>query len=111
MKPQECPRCGSHSVSLQQRSSGQYISCCLHCRAKWKGEQPDVFQSEEMICVMCGKVQPADPDVNSDWRCIQMGDAKYYDCTDHFPPDGASADAFKLAYLQVFAKIAQVLQS
>lgn len=111
MNPQQCPRCGSHKVSLQKRPSGKYITRCLDCRHKWKGEQPDVFQSEQMTCVMCGKVQQADPDVESNWRCIQADGTKYYACTDHFPPDGASKAAFSSAYYQVFLKIAQVRQS
>lgn len=108
MKPQQCPRCGSHNVSLQKRGNGSYITRCLDCRAKWKGDQPDVFQSEAMTCVMCGKVQIAHPDVESNWRCIQMDEDKYYACTDHFPPDGSPKEAFTHAYMLVLLKIGQL---
>jgi hypothetical protein len=63
------------------------------------------FMGETMTCCMCGKEHPSDPKVESNWRRIEADGKPYYVCTDHFPADGASAEAFKEAYLAVFLKI------
>lgn len=38
------------------------------------------FQGEMMNCVMCRKKQQSDPNVESNWTFIQMGDDGYYVC-------------------------------
>lgn len=66
------------------------------------------FQGETMTCVCCGKIQQSDPDVESNWRAITADSVRYYACPDEFPPDGATALEFELAYTIVFRNILAV---
>lgn len=74
------------------------------------------FSGEVMTCILCGKKRESAPDIESDWRAVQLGEGdgqrRYYGCPDHFPAEayppvgtqaGASAEAFKAAYV-VFTK-------
>jgi hypothetical protein len=64
-----------------------------------------IFTGELMTCVMCGAEQQSDPDVESDWRCIEVCGVRGYACPDEFPPDGAGKEEFEEAYLKVLARI------
>jgi len=37
-----------------------------------------MFQDEEMVCIMSGRRQKADPNVESNWDAIQLDDKFYY---------------------------------
>ena len=37
----------------------------------------DRFTGETMLCVMCGKQQQSTPDMESDWRCIEIDGVGY----------------------------------
>jgi hypothetical protein len=56
------------------------------------------FHGETMVCLLCQKVAKSDPRIHSDWRAIQFRGQMFYACTDHFPPDGSSAELFEKAY-------------
>jgi hypothetical protein len=66
------------------------------------------FSGEVMTCILCGKKRESAPAVESDWRAVQLGEGeeerRYYGCPDHFPPDGASREAFKAAYVVFLEK-------
>lgn len=63
---------------------------------------------ESMTCIMCSKVGQSDPKVQTDWRMIKADDVPYYVCTDHFPPDTASAKEFEAAYTAVMNRIMEI---
>ncbi len=63
------------------------------------------FQGEMMTCALCGKQQQSDPHAESQWRCIEADGVSHYVCPAHFPPDGASAEQFKGAYIKVFTAL------
>lgn len=69
-----------------------------------KGNVP--FLGEVMVCILCGKEEASNPHIESNWRALQLGEGarrrRYYACTDHFPPDTASAEAFKAGYIPFF---------
>jgi hypothetical protein len=59
------------------------------------------FSGEMMLCVLCGRTERSDPAVNSQWRMVEMdGQARFYACPQHFPPDDGDAKAFEVAYLE-----------
>jgi hypothetical protein len=60
-----------------------------------------LFKNELMQCAVCGKEQRALPDAESNWRAVCLDETRYYVCTDHFPPDTGSEEAFKRAYYDV----------
>ena len=62
------------------------------------------FMGEMMTCILCGKQARSDPSVESNWRAIVIGDKRYYACRDEFPPDGASSEVFKVAYVRFIKK-------
>lgn len=66
------------------------------------------FSGEVMTCILCGKKRESAPDIESDWRAVQLGEGdglrRYYGCPDHFPPDDASREAFKAAYVVFMEK-------
>ena len=97
----KCPRCGSRHVRSVKQADGTYIQRCNDCRKVMSTETPAVFQGEMMTCCMCGKQQQSNPDQNSDWRIISLKNKNHYVCTDHFPPDGSSKEAFSEAYEKV----------
>lgn len=63
------------------------------------------FMGETMTCCMCSKQQTSDPAVESNWRMVEVDGKPYYVCTDHFPADGSSEEAFHDAYLAVLRHI------
>lgn len=63
------------------------------------------FVGELMTCVCCLKQQRSDPKTESQWRAIDFEGVRYYACPDEFPPDGATALEFELAYTAVFRNI------
>jgi hypothetical protein len=65
-----------------------------------------VFQGEVMTCALCGKRQTSDPQVESDWRYLELDGVGFYVCTDHFPPDGSSSEAFRDAYVEIIQTLA-----
>lgn len=72
------------------------------------------FAGEVMTCILCGKKRESAPDIESDWRAVQLGEGegqrRYYGCADHFPPDGASREAFKAAYVVFMKKAIELWQ-
>ena len=63
------------------------------------------FAGELMHCVLCNKEQKSDPAVNSQWRAASVDGRTFYACTDHFPPDGASKEAFAEAYARFIGRV------
>jgi len=37
-----------------------------------------MFQNEEMVCIMSGRRQKANPNIESGWDCIQLDEKFYY---------------------------------
>lgn len=104
-KPLEiCPRCGSRHLRKMKTDDG-WIKKCHDCRKVIAITAPTEFQGELMTCAMCGKEQQSHPDQESDWRIIELNAQKHYVCTDHFPPDGASKEAFSEAYQTILRHI------
>lgn len=66
------------------------------------------FMGETMTCIMCGKVEQSDPAIKSDWRMVLADGKPYYVCPAHFPPDPATVEQFKSAYVAVLTKIMEV---
>lgn len=97
----KCPRCGSRHTRAQRDDNGGWIRKCHDCRKVWPIDSPDIFNGELMTCCMCGKQQQSQADQNSDWRIIELNEQKYYVCTDHFPPDDSSKEAFSEAYQKI----------
>ncbi|MEO8608885.1 MAG: hypothetical protein ABI690_13420 [Chloroflexota bacterium] len=105
-KPKEkCPRCGSRHLQTRLDAAGNWIRKCHDCRKAWIVVPPQEFQGELMTCAMCGKEQQSQPDQNSDWRLLEVNGQKHYVCTDHFPPDGSSKEAFADAYEKILRHI------
>lgn len=64
------------------------------------------FTGELMTCVVCELKQRSDPANRSNWRAIELADGtRYYACPAHFPADGATSEAFKNAYTEVFMAV------
>lgn len=59
-----------------------------------------------MTCVLCGRAEKSDPAVQSNWTALEWGDDVHYICPDELPGAGASSNAFTMAYLRVFERIA-----
>jgi len=66
------------------------------------------FTGETMCCILCDRQEKSDPRVESDWRCVVADGVRYYVCPDHFPPDGAGADAFRRVYDEVLRRIIEL---
>ena len=58
-----------------------------------------------MTCIMCGDTAQSEPQVESNWRLVEVDGQPYYICPAEFPPDDATEDAFAAAYQAVFEKI------
>lgn len=73
------------------------------------------FSGEVMTCILCGKKRESGPDIESNWRAVQLGEGaaarRYYACADHFPPDDASREAFKAAYVVLMEKAIKLWRS
>jgi hypothetical protein len=67
------------------------------------------FTGETMTCCMCGKEQPSDLKVESQWRAIDYGGRRFYVCPKHFPPDTAPSSKFAKAYEKILRKIASLV--
>lgn len=51
-----------------------------------------------MTCVVCGAQQQSDPNIQSQWRGLEIDEHKFYACPDEFPSDKAEKAVFKTAY-------------
>ena len=58
----------------------------------------NIFTGEIMTCVVCGKQERSRPQLQSNWRCLEIDSNRCYVCADEFPRDGAGEKAFKTAY-------------
>jgi hypothetical protein len=97
-KGDKCPRCGSRHVSVEKADEG-HLATCRDCKKVFVYTGTVYFQGEMMTCGVCGKQQQSDPNVNSDWRLLELDGEKFYACTDHFPPDeGATQKDYAAAY-------------
>lgn len=55
-----------------------------------------------MACSLCPTRQQSDPNVESNWRYIQLDGQGYYVCPKHFPSDEtATREQYRDAYLAV----------
>jgi hypothetical protein len=45
------------------------------------------FMGEEMICILCGKIQQSDPAVESGWLYVEIDGQGFYVCPDHQPKE------------------------
>lgn len=63
------------------------------------------FTGETMVCALCSKVKQSDPNVESQWRAIEINGERFYVCTKHFPSDRASAQEFSKAYRHVLISL------
>lgn len=68
------------------------------------------FTGEVMTCVICKCQQRSDPNVESQWRCIELDGVRFYACPKEFPPDGASAAAFERAYGKVLVNAVKMFR-
>ena len=64
------------------------------------------FSGEEMTCVMCNKKQKSDPNVESNWTLITIGDVSHYVCPRHFEKC-ITKKQFQRAYDKVLRRILQ----
>lgn len=63
------------------------------------------FMGEEMTCVMCGCVHKSDPNLQSQWRLLQLDGYRFYVCPKHFPDDRtATVKKFSDAHYKVISK-------
>lgn len=62
-----------------------------------------MFAGELMTCVVCGAQQGSDPNIQSQWRGLEIDEHKFYACPNEFPSDKAEKAAFKTAYQLVVA--------
>lgn len=85
---------------------GQWIQQCHDCFKKWAAPPPAVFQNELMKCVMCAKELQADPDVESNWTCLEINQSeKYYVCPECLQNNAGSIEE---RYRLVLLKIAEL---
>lgn len=56
------------------------------------------FTGELMICVVCGSELRSHPEVETDWRCLELDEHIFYACPKEFPHNGSMAQDFKHAY-------------
>lgn len=111
-KPPKCRFCGSKHLMVDQSGpDGAWQARCSDCRKTFPYTGKVFFQGELMTCALCGKQKPSDPNVNSDWRVIELDGTPFHVCTDHFPPDGATSADFAAAYVSVITELAERLQS
>lgn len=98
-----CPQCGHAAKTLSRvtHSDGRIELLCLSCLAAQK--IPSVFQGELMTCCVCGAEERSAAGVGSQWRALQIDERVVYACPEEFPPDGSSAEAFKVAYQIILA--------
>lgn len=61
------------------------------------------FSGELMCCIVCGKTEYNSPDIESQWRGLEVDDSFFYACPDEFLPDGSSSSVFKTAYQLVIS--------
>jgi hypothetical protein len=64
---------------------------------------PKKFQGEIMHCIVCDIEEMSHPDVESDWRCLDVGEEIFYACPAEFPRDRSPKEEFKTAYQLVLA--------
>lgn len=61
------------------------------------------FQGEMMNCVVCGRSERSNRNVESGWRCLEVDEFHFYVCPFELPADGDPASAYKVAYQEVIA--------
>lgn len=71
----------------------------------------DYFRGELMTCVLCGRQEQSDPAVESQWRVMEADGVGCYACPAETPPDGASSEEFKRAYVRFGEKVIEVTNS
>ena len=71
-------------------------------------ESGNLFAGQMMLCALCDTVQQSKKEEESNWRAIVLDGTVYYVCPAHLPPDGASKDAYKRAYIKILLKLAQL---
>jgi hypothetical protein len=68
------------------------------------------FNGQLMRCIFCGDQQVAEPDRESNWRCIETDGWPFYCCPKEFPQDNANSERFKKAYRKAIAKTQELLR-
>ena len=63
------------------------------------GSATNAFNGQEMSCILCDRKQRSNPNVESDWRGLELDGTMYYVCPEHFPPDTGTVEEFKAAYV------------
>lgn len=66
---------------------------------------PNLFAGKTLTCAICAKTIRNEANVESNWRMLELDEKQYYVCPDHFPPDTATAEQFKQAYIKVIRKL------
>lgn len=88
------------------RKESGWIQQCHDCFKTWPAPAPDVFQTELMKCVVCGKELQAHPDIESQWTCFEVNsDSRYYCCPDCLQNN---ADSLQSRYELVLRKITEL---
>lgn len=64
---------------------------------------PKKFQGELMTCVVCGRQSFSHPQINTQWRYLDLDASGFYACPDEFPPDSSGETRFQAAYQLVLA--------
>lgn len=81
----QCPRCGGRHIMYHKnpRKRTGWVQQCHDCFKVWLAPPPEVFMGTLMKCVMCGKEQQSDPNIESNWTCLEINsDSHYYCCPD-----------------------------
>jgi hypothetical protein len=61
------------------------------------------FTGQLMTCVVCNRQLQSHPEVETNWRCLEIDEELFYACDREFPADGSSAKEFEEAYNLVLA--------
>lgn len=61
------------------------------------------FTGELMTCVVCGVQELSNPEIETDWRALELDKKIYYACPSEFPGRRATSQQFKAAYQLVLA--------
>lgn len=101
-----CPFCESYHLRTVTVPGNGKITVCLNCDSVIP--EAKYFTGELMQCALCGKIEKSDPQVENDWRVVELAyDIAFYVCPDHFPDkDGAEQDWVK-AYRAVLLELMQ----
>lgn len=61
------------------------------------------FTGQLMKCVVCNKQLRSHPEVETQWRCVEIDGRRFYACPREFPKDNKGKEAFQQAYQVVIA--------